>query len=95
VSLVSTGCEIRALGVEDAALDVTLLLKIASKSLLECLPEVTDFILKARSPSCGYRTTPIHDATSGEEINGSGLFAAQVTQMFPDLPIWDEKSYIP
>jgi uncharacterized protein YbbK (DUF523 family) len=56
-----------------------MLLKIASKSLLECLPEVTDFILKARSPSCGYRTTPIHDATSGEEINGSGLFAAQVT----------------
>ena len=47
--------------------------------------DLSGFILKARSPSCGVRDVPIAGAPSGR-----GIFAAALLDAFPDLPIADE-----
>lgn len=91
VQLVVRGGEVRALGVEDAQLDVTLPLmeygqRLAAEELRLC-----GFVFKSRSPSCGLGTTPIH--TEHDCIDhGSGLFARQIVQALPLLPVIDEEA---
>jgi uncharacterized protein YbbK (DUF523 family) len=55
---------------------------------------LSGFVLKARSPSCGPRDVPIHpgsDSPGSSMTSGQGLFAQVLTQAFPDLPIDDEE----
>ncbi len=46
-------------------------------------------ILKARSPSCGLRQ--VHGAEGGEARPGSGVTAALLRRMFPELPLCTEE----
>ncbi len=48
---------------------------------------LSGFILKSRSPSCGLRVEVISPV--GTE-SGRGLFAAALTEHFPDLPVEEE-----
>lgn len=50
--------------------------------------ELSGYVLKARSPSCGPRGVPVYAATT--QPTGSGLFARALTKRFPNLPIVDE-----
>ena len=52
--------------------------------------EVSGYIFKARSPSCGLKEVPIHTADNVPIGEGSGLFAAVVRARFPDLPVVEE-----
>ena len=53
------------------------------------LEDVSGYIFKARSPSCGVNSTPIFK--DGENYHaGAGVFSKQITQMLPDLPITEE-----
>jgi len=48
------------------------------------------YVLKSRSPSCGLRTVPVHDA-SGQPIGAaSGLFASALARGLPQLPLAEE-----
>lgn len=50
------------------------------------------FVLKARSPSCGVRDTPLY-STTGEIVGvREGLFAEFVKSHFPLLPVEDEET---
>lgn len=50
---------------------------------------IAGFILKCRSPSCGLRVAVCREETPVGI--GRGLFAAVVTEHFPDLPVEDEE----
>jgi uncharacterized protein YbbK (DUF523 family) len=52
--------------------------------------ELSGFVLKARSPSCGLRDVPVAGAAAGEAA-GRGLFAQALVDALPDLPIEDEE----
>ena len=49
---------------------------------------LSGFILKARSPSCGFRHVTVHQE-EGDRA-GRGLFAQALVEAMPDLPIEDE-----
>lgn len=57
-------------------------------------PEQVDgFILKARSPSCGVGSTPLHDDHGNETGTlTNGMAAATFMERFPALPILDEQA---
>jgi uncharacterized protein YbbK (DUF523 family) len=81
----------RALGVEDPSLDVTDILEsFASKKIAE-LSEITGFICKARSPSCGFGTTPLYDSAGEIREIASGIFMRMLRQRYPRLPVIDEE----
>jgi uncharacterized protein YbbK (DUF523 family) len=46
-------------------------------------------VLKARSPSCGIHSVPVH-AEDMERV-GRGLFAQALIAAMPDLPVADEE----
>ena len=63
-----------------------------SLSFLKNLPPVDGFILKGKSPSCGYSGTKIYRNKNAKDIlkRGMGLFAQIVKEKFSDKPIEDE-----
>ncbi len=89
VHLITQGAEIRAVGVADERLDVTLPLTAYGQQVAVAGLGLSGFVFKSRSPSCGFGTTPIQNG-DGSHHYGNGLFAAQIVQILPELPVIDE-----
>lgn len=90
VQLVTGPERLRALGVDDPSLDVTSALESFSHDWLEGLSDISGFILKSRSPSCGLYDTPCFDAQGLECSQGGGLFTRLLIERYPQLPLEDE-----
>lgn len=88
VELTQTPSGIRAIGVADPGLDATDKLDHFARSFLEQAP-LHAAILKSRSPSCGFGTTPVF---SKKEITGlgNGIFANHLHELWPRCIIVDE-----
>lgn len=79
--------EERVRGVEDPERDLT-------EALHDYAREVTTvdgYIFKARSPSCGWGTTPVVDEAGRERGATSGLFNQGIQARFPAIPFCDEE----
>lgn len=50
------------------------------------------FIVKARSPSCGFGTAPLHDPRGNEIGTSDGAFTARLRERFASLPMCDEEA---
>jgi uncharacterized protein YbbK (DUF523 family) len=57
---------------------------------LEAL-NLSGFVFKASSPSCGLTDVPIYSSRGGTGQNGAGLFARVVMKRFPLMPVEDEE----
>jgi uncharacterized protein YbbK (DUF523 family) len=90
VRLVTGPNGLQVLGVDDPALDVTDALKSFSQDWFEGLSDISGFILKSRSPSCGLYDTPCFDPQGMERSQGGGLFARLLIERYPRLPLEDE-----
>lgn len=95
IHLVKTTKGIRALQVKNHAIDVTEQLQIAIQQIFTQpnLANLSGFILKKDSPSCGMERVKIfaEQATSQPpERSGIGLFAAALQQQYPNLPLEEE-----
>lgn len=54
---------------------------------------LSGFVVKAKSPSCGMERVKVYDADRPERApqnDGAGLFAAALSRAFPNLPIEEE-----
>lgn len=89
VALMVRGTEVRALGVEDLQLDVTLPLIEYGQQVAMGTMGLSGFVFKSRSPSCGLGTTPVR-REDGSHYHGHGLFAQQLVTRLPELPVVDE-----
>jgi uncharacterized protein YbbK (DUF523 family)/uncharacterized protein YbgA (DUF1722 family) len=81
----------RALGVEDASLDVTAALEGFATAALGDLHDVNGYIFKKNSPSCGLRRVKLF-ARPGYRArrDATGVFARVVTNALPLLPVIEE-----
>lgn len=52
--------------------------------------DISGFVFKARSPSCGLRDARVFDAKCRVRGTGSGLFAKAFMEEFPLIPVEDE-----
>lgn len=98
IQLVRSGQKTEALGVENPQQNVTSELAGYAQAIINhhaaittSHPPLCGFILKNRSPSCGVGNTPIHE--NGLPVAmGSGIFAQQLQQQLPWLPITGEEA---
>lgn len=92
VNLIHTLDGVRAVGRDAPHRDVTDRLHTVAQAFANSYPQLCGFILQSRSPSCGLGSTPVFDATQQQILdpNGSGVFARQLRQRFPDLPVIDD-----
>ena len=83
---------ISALGVENPTLDVTHALTNTSRAFAQATDaELTAYIVKSRSPSCGAGSTPLFDKNGDQIATTDGLFVAQLKAYQPQLLIADEE----
>lgn len=84
IQVVQVDDDLRVKGVENPQQDVTEALENVAANLSEPL---SGFVLKARSPSCGHLSTPVHNA-GGQQIGmASGAFARKLHELFPRIPL--------
>ncbi len=84
IQVVQVDDALRVKGVENPQQDVTEALEDVAASMSEPL---SGFVLKARSPSCGHLSTPVHNA-GGQQIGmASGAFARKLHELFPRIPL--------
>ncbi len=72
--------------------DVTLLLEKEIHSFIDKYPDVDAIVLKSKSPSCGYKTTPILDEKRELLSYGDGIAAKIFQTRYKNTPIKDENS---
>lgn len=90
VNLVKENGETKALGRDDPTMDLTALLSDYShKSVNHLQTEISGYIFKSRSPSCGLNSTPIYNNDVQIET-GSGIQASYFSQQLPWLPMIEE-----
>lgn len=91
VRLVQTGNRVQALTL-DIDTDVTEQLLAFPASRRSELDSLCGFVLKARSPSCGWGSAPYFAETGEQQGSGDGLFAAFIRARYPSLPVSDEEN---
>jgi len=77
---------------DETNVDVTWRLENEINSFIEKNPQVDTIVLKAKSPSCGFGTTPILNTKKEFLKYGSGIAAHIFNKYYKDIEIKDENS---
>lgn len=80
----------RAVGVKDPGLDVTERLTDQARSVCRQYPDLSGYVLKARSPSCGMERVRIYHANGMPLASGPGVYARTLMSERPLLPLEEE-----
>jgi len=75
---------------DKTAKDVTKLLEDEINSFLVEQKDIERVVLKSKSPSCGYKTTPILNNQKEIIRLGSGIAATMIENYFPNISIENE-----
>lgn len=81
---------IRARSVKDGSLDVTEQLVDYAERVVPKLADVSGYILKKDSPSCGMGGVKVYNAKGKPSGNASGLYAGTLMAQLPELPFEEE-----
>ena len=73
--------------------DVTKLLEDEINSFIQRNPSTDAIVLKSKSPSCGFRTTPILDENKRIINYGNGIASDIFLKKYDNVSISDEKDY--
>ena len=79
----------RAVGVQDPGLDVTAPLEHFAGQTARGLDDVSGYILKSRSPSCGMARVRLHGQHGGHRT-AAGIHARVIMARLPNLPVEEE-----
>lgn len=91
IQLVDCDGEIHALGIDNPAMDLSLPLSEYGKHVASEIHDLSGFIFKRNSPSCGINDVKVLTANNHYELRGQGIFAQQIIQHLPSLPVIDEQ----
>ena len=78
---------------DETLVDVTPRLEEEINTFCKKNPLVDAIVLKSKSPSCGYKTTPILDKKGNVAEIGNGIAAQIFTKFYPNIAILDENSF--
>ncbi|OUS30276.1 hypothetical protein A9Q99_07330 [Gammaproteobacteria bacterium 45_16_T64] len=87
IQLIATSNGIRCQGVEPPHNDVTAKLARAGKQ--PWMKNLSGYIVKSRSPSCGNGTVKVHHEQH-IDTDGIGVFTQQLQLHYPNIPIIEE-----
>ncbi len=88
--LVKADAEVRLVGVRDPRLDVTGDMLQGADQVIQQLDDLSGYILKKDSPSCGMERVRVYNGKGQPERNGRGLFASKLLEARPNLPVEEE-----
>jgi len=90
IRLVKVGSTVHARGVKEAALDVTDRLTAYADKVAPRLDELSGYILKKNSPSCGMERVKLYNLKGMPAGTASGVYAGRLQALHPELPFEEE-----
>ncbi|NNF96000.1 MAG: DUF1722 domain-containing protein [Halobacteria archaeon] len=90
IRLVESEFGIQAVGVKDLSLNVTDKLREFSQQMVGRLQDISGYILKKDSPSCGMVRVRVFNHKDMPEKRGRGIFADTLLTAMPSLPVEEE-----
>lgn len=90
IRLVGSPSSPRAVGVKDASIDVTDKLAAYGKRQARALENLSGYIFKSKSPSCGMERVKVYHAGRAPAANGRGIYADAFLSVQPWLPAEEE-----
>jgi uncharacterized protein YbgA (DUF1722 family)/uncharacterized protein YbbK (DUF523 family) len=82
-------CAPHAIGVRDKSIDVTIALAEYGRKVVNNSQEISGFIFKSSSPSCGMERVKVYQPPATPH-RGRGIFAAAIMDGLPLLPVEEE-----
>ena len=92
INVVQKGNELRII-TDETNVDVTLRLEEEIERFLEKHSAFDRIVLKSKSPSCGYKTTPVLNEAKEQLRLGSGIAATMIAERFPEIAIESELDF--
>lgn len=89
IHLISKAGDIHCVGIQTPALDVTRKLKGAAENAKDWHQEISGYILKSKSPSCGMEKIKVYHSDNVVP-DGVGIYAQRLMDNFPYLPVEEE-----
>jgi uncharacterized protein YbgA (DUF1722 family)/uncharacterized protein YbbK (DUF523 family) len=71
-------------------IDHTEKMKLVSRQQCQKLQDLSGYILKSKSPSCGMERINVYNEKNYPDKSGVGIFAYELKKIYPDLPIEEE-----
>ena len=90
IRLVQRGDGVRAVGVKTPDLDPTDALAAFGRRTARQLGDISGYILKNRSPSCGMERVKVYGEKGMPQKNGVGIYAGELMKGLPLLPVEEE-----
>lgn len=91
IRLVGDPDQPRAVGANDPTIDVTGRLQSFARETVASLGDISGYILKKGSPSCGMERVKVYSREGGAaQRKGQGIFARVLTDHMPLLPVEEE-----
>jgi len=81
---------IRVVGVDDDQLDVTGELRDYGRRMARELNDISGYVLKSKSPSCGMERVKLYADSGAPSSLGVGQYAAALMEAYPELPLEEE-----
>lgn len=93
INVYEIGGELRII-TDETHKDVTFLLEEQIYSFLANNPDIDEIVLKSKSPSCGYKTTPVLDENKNIIKYGNGIAAQIFSKKYKNIVIKDENRFL-
>ena len=90
IRLVGSAARPRAVGVDDPSLDVTEALAAYGQRQARILDDISGYIFKSKSPSCGLERVKVYARGATAPRSGTGIYAAAFRAAQPLLPLEEE-----
>ena len=81
---------VRVVGVRQPQRDLTDLLQDCGRRTVDAHRDLSGYILKSKSPSCGMERVRVHQAGGMPTRDGVGQFARALMEYWPELPVEEE-----
>jgi len=94
IQLVNSRGPVRATGVANPGLDVTLALQDYARAIASQYPNLCGYVFKQRSPSCGVDNAAVFENGIQVATNGRGIHAAGIMDCLPGIPVAGEDDLV-
>lgn len=91
IHLVDVDDGVQVLVVDDSSKNMTRLLSDYGREVAKEYKDICGYIFKKNSPSCGTQKVKILNTNGEYERRGVGIYAAEIMQALPALPVIDEE----
>jgi uncharacterized protein YbbK (DUF523 family) len=82
----------RLIGRDNVSIDVTDIMRQYCESKPAELAQLSGFIFKSRSPSCGLSSTPVFIDGACVTQNSRGIFARRLCELYPELTVIEDSA---